>query len=137
MSPAEAVAITEEPNWIALWATLKVADDGYEVLLMKWRRWHHVVVDEQKRLAPSIDGMIALAEMGIMPVHTHRPPGMFAEQIDAHCWLVSQGRAWRIRGIEDKTLMLDSFGEQWQIDLSRAKWEKYCEAAAAVLEAAQ
>ena len=39
----------------------------------------------------------------------------------------SQGRAWRVLGIEDKMLMLDSFGEQWQIDLGKAKWEKYCE----------
>jgi hypothetical protein len=32
-------------------------------------------------------------------------------------------------------LLLDSFGEQTQVDLSRAKWEKYCEKACEVLEA--
>jgi hypothetical protein len=29
--------------------------------------------------------------------------------------------------------MLNSFGEEKQIDLSRAKWDKYCEAHAALL----
>ena len=51
------------------------------------------------------------------------------------CWFVSEGRSWRILGIEDKMLMLNSFGEEWQIDLSRAKWEKYCDSWAAALEA--
>ena len=51
------------------------------------------------------------------------------------CWFVSEGRAWRILGIEDNMLMLNSFGEEWQIDLSRAKWEKYCDSWAAALEA--
>ena len=32
-------------------------------------------------------------------------------------------------------LFLFSFGEQRQIDLSKAKWDKYCEHHAAVLEA--
>ena len=38
-------------------------------------------------------------------------------------------RAWRIVAVEDRTLLLDSFGEQTQVDLSRAKWGKYCEKA--------
>jgi hypothetical protein len=64
-----------------------------------------------------------------------RLEGLFQEQIDDHCWFVSEGRAWRITGIEDKMLLLFSFGEQWQIDLSRAKWENYCAHHAAALEA--
>ena len=35
MSPAEAVAVTEEPKWLELWDALKHGDDGYEVLLLK------------------------------------------------------------------------------------------------------
>ena len=48
----------------------------------------------------------------------------------------SPSAGWRIRAIEDqRTLILDSFGEQMQIDLNRANWKNYCETAAAVLGA--
>ena len=137
MSPKEAAEITEEPDWLALWDALKVADDGYEVLLLKWRRWHwtpgieyrdnHGDMRVQKNLAPSVDGVIALANLGIFPRLTDRPPGLFEDQHDDHMWLVTEGRAWRVVGIEDMTLHLDSFGEPRQIDLSKAKWDKYCE----------
>jgi hypothetical protein len=58
---------------------------------------------------------------------------VFEEQSDAHCWLISQDRAWRILGVEDGMLMLNSFGDEWQIDLGRAKWAGYVEKAAAAL----
>ena len=51
------------------------------------------------------------------------------------CWFVSQGRAWSIVGIEDKTLFLDPPSDKKEIDLSRAKWDSYCDHYAAVLEA--
>ena len=70
-----------------------------------------------------------------MPLTSRGRQTLFEEQIDDHCWFVSEGRAWRILGIEDNMLMLNSFGEEKQIDLSRAKWDKYCEAHAAALEA--
>ena len=44
-------------------------------------------------------------------------------------------RAWRIIAVEDRMLILESFGEPTQVDLSRAKWEKYCDKAAEVLSA--
>jgi hypothetical protein len=147
VSPAEAVAVTEEPNWRDLWRALKAADDGYEVLLMKYRRWHwtpgieyrddHGQTRVQKNMGPSVDGVIALSKLKIFPpTIPENPLTSFAgEQHDGHMWFLSQGRAWRILGIEDKMLMLDSFGEQWQIDLNKAKWEKYCEAARKALEA--
>ena len=141
MSPAEAAESLDEPNWSELWATLKVADDGFEVLLRKWREWHFTPIEIdgvwKKKMAPSVDGVIALAQLGIMAHSglTERSPGAFEEQVDAMCWFVSQGRAWRVLGIEDHMLMLNSFGDEKQIDLSRAKWDKYCEAAAAALEA--
>ena len=88
-------------------------------------------------MAPSVDGVVALAQLGVMPprMTPDRPPSPFEEQQDDHTWLVTEGRAWSIVGIEDMTLFLDSFGEQRQIDLSRAKWENYCAAWAAALEA--
>jgi hypothetical protein len=81
--------------------------------------------------------MIALAHLGVMPPRTlaDRAPGPFEEQHDDMCWLVTEGRSWRILGIEDKTMFLDSFGELRQIDLAKAKWEKYVEGHAAMLEA--
>ena len=134
MSPKEAVEIIEEPNWRDLWSALQHSDDGYEVLLTKWRKWNYVVVDGRKQLAPSVDGAIALARMGLYPKSNH-PPGIFVEQHDDHMWLVTEGRAWRIVAIESKTMVLDSFGEPKQIDLTRVKWNRYCDGHAAVLEA--
>ena len=141
MSPAEVAESLDEPNWSELWAALKVADDGFETLLRKWREWHFTPTEidgvPKKKMAPSVDGVIALAQLGIMAHSglTERPPGAFEEQVDAMCWFVSQGRTWRVLGIEDHMLMLNSFGDEKQIDLSRAKWDKYCEAAAAALKA--
>ena len=143
MSPKEASEILNEPNWAAQFADSGGSEIAFENILTAWRKWHWtpVVVDgvEKKKMAPSVDGVIALALVGIMPPRTlsDRLPGPFEEQIDDHCWFVSEGRAWRILGIEDKMLCLNSFGEEKQIDLTRAKWENYCAHHAAVLEAMQ
>ena len=52
-------------------------------------------------------------------------------------WLTMSQRAWRIVTVESRVLFLESFGEQTQVDLSRAKWEKYIEKAVEVLDAAR
>ena len=138
MSPAEAAAITEEPDWVQVFKDRGAGEMAFENLLLEWRKWHFKRLDDgRKMMAPSVDGVIALAILGVMPPRTlpDRPPGPFEEQIDDHCWFISEGRAWRILGIEDKMLMLNSFGDEWQIDLTRAKWEKYTAAWVQALEA--
>ena len=138
MSPAEASAITEEPNWVQMFADSGGSETAFENLLLDWRKWHFTPLDDgRKKMAPSVDGVIALALLGIMPPRTlpDRPPGPFEEQVDDMCWFISEGRAWRILGIEDNLLWLNSFGDEKQIDLTRAKWENYCAHHAAVLEA--
>ena len=137
LSPAEAGAITEEPDWAQLFKDRGGSEIAFENLLIEWRKWHWTPTDDgRKKMAPSVDGVVALALLGIMPPKTlYGPPGLFEEQHDDHCWLVTEGRAWRILGIEDMTLILDSFGEGRQIDLSRAKWDKYSAAWAAAFKA--
>lgn len=128
MTPADAGKILAEPDWLDLWDRLKVADDGFEAILRKWREWHFSpAADGKKKLAPSIDGLVALANLGIMPLrnHTEGQGTLFEEQHDDHCHLITEGRSWRILGIEDKTLFLNAFGEERQIDLSKAKWTQY------------
>ena len=138
MSPAEAAAITEEPDWVQVFKDRGSTESAFENLLIEWRKWHFAPLDDgRKKMAPSVDGVIALALLGIMPPRTlpDRPPGPFEDQVDDQCWFVSEGRSWRILGIEDKLLCLNSFGEEKQIDLTRAKWDSYCAHHAAVLEA--
>ena len=139
MSPAEAAAITQEPDWVQVFKDRSSTEMAFENLLLEWRKWHWTPLDDgRKKMASSVDGVIALALLGIMPPRTlpDRPPGLFEEQIDGQCWFVSEGRAWRVLGIEDKMLMLNSFGEERQIGLEPAsKWTKYCELHAAALEA--
>ena len=140
MSPAEAGELLDEPDWAELWkvtpgrgrwfrnAPAPLAQMDFTPL------WIDGV--QKKKLAPSVDGVIALAQLGIIAISglTERPPGAFEEQADAMCWLSISGRAWRIVGIEDHMLFLNGFGEEKQIDLNKAKWEKHTEAAVAVLE---
>ena len=138
MSPADIAASLDEPNWIEQWNVLKAADDGFDALLRQWRRWHWspVEVDGRQRKRPAhwVDGVIALAQIGIMPPSNLAPrSGVFEPQIDAHCWLISKERAWRIVGVQDRILELNSFGDKWEINLSRAKWDDYVAAASAAL----
>ena len=137
MSPAEAGAITEEPDWVQVFKDRGGSEIAFENLLLDWRKWHFTPLDDgRKKMAPSVNGVVALAILGIMPPKTlYGAPGLFEEQIDDHMWLSISSRAWRILGIEDRMLFLNSFGEEKQIDLNRAKWEKHTEAAVAVLEA--
>jgi hypothetical protein len=141
MSPAEAGKVLEEPDWAALFEERASSDFAFEEILTAWRRWHWtpVTIDgaEKKKPAGAVEAMIALAHLGVTPPRrlAERPPGLFEEQHDDHMWLVTEGRAWRIVGIEDMTLFLDSFGEPRQVDLAKAKWNKYCEGHAAALEA--
>ena len=143
MTPQEALEILDEPDWVAEFALTSRDDVAFETLLTRWRRWHWTPVvyrnEEKKNPAPAVDGVIALAGLGIMPPRTlkDRPPGLFVEQQDAHCGLIISQRWWRIVGIEDKTLFLDSFGEPKQIDLSKASWEKHNEASLVFLYAGQ
>jgi hypothetical protein len=70
MTPKEIEASTAEPNWLKQWQLLKCADDGFEAILSQWRRWHWTPIEvdgEMKKKAASMtDGVIALAQLGIM-----------------------------------------------------------------------
>jgi hypothetical protein len=155
MSPAEAAAIDlEEPDWrerfedhCLRWPRLpryRAEDSAFEATLTDWRRFHSSEDESEgkRRPAPAVEGIIALARLRLFPPRNlikdiPRDGKLLEEDLgDAHMWLQIAGRAWRIVAIEDKTLILDSFGEQKQIDLSRAKWTAYTEAALAALRAA-
>jgi hypothetical protein len=158
MSPFEAGQVDiEEPNWLEVfeenkkrWPRLPdylACDSAFEAVLKRWRRFHStpiVVNGEDKRQpAPAIDGIVALAELRIFPPRftikdvPRTDDGGY--QQDDHCWLSISGEQWRITAIEDKMLLLEKGFEDepatMQIDLSKAKWTKYIEAAVSVLEA--
>ena len=133
MSPAEAGALLEEPDWAMLFADRGSTELAFENTLREWRAWHWTPVGDKKRPAGATEGIIALALLGVMPPRSlpDRPPGLFEEQHDDHCWFVSEGRAWRVVGIEDRMLMLRSgfSEEERQIALDPLeRWAKYCEA---------
>ena len=75
MTPAEIDLSPTEPDWLAQWRILRVADDGFPAILRQWRRWHwtpiEVVVEGETRLMKkpgrATNGIIALALLGIMP----------------------------------------------------------------------
>ena len=113
---------------------------------MRWRQWHATPVEisgqPRKQLAPQADAVIAFATLGLfpprdMPDHlAPRAPGRFEEQLDDHVWVISkESRAWRITGIEDKTMFMGSFGETKQFDLSKANWDGYVQLRVAELKA--
>ena len=140
--PLEAAESLEEPNWAELWKRLQAADDGFETLLRRWREWNFTPIEIngvwKKKMAPSVDGVIALARLGLMPLRSSpdRPPGL-VRGADRCSLLVPVARAAHGASWASRTTCccLNCFGEEKQIDLSRAKWDKYCEAAAAALEA--
>jgi hypothetical protein len=155
MTPHEAGAVEyEEPDWkvrfeehVLRWPKLPAylaRDSAFEATLSDWRRfhWSPVEVDGKlkKRPAGATEAIVALAKLGIMPPRSLREDiprdGELHEPDigDDHCWLQVAGRAWRIVGIEDRMLILDSFGEGKQIDLNRARWDNYTEAAAQMLD---
>ena len=139
MSPKEASEILDEPNWNEEFKKRGSDDYAFESVLTSYRRWHWTPIEingeAKKQAASATDGIIALALLGVMPPRslTERRPGHFEAQVDAHCWFLSKGRAWRVWGILDGWLIVNSFGEEWHIDLKKAKWESYVEQAAAAL----
>jgi hypothetical protein len=156
VTPREAGLIElEEPNWrerfeehCLRWPKLPrylAEDSAFEATLSDWRRFHWTPVEVEgklkKRPAGAVEAIIALAKLGIMPPRSLREDiprggGCYEPDLgDDHCWLQVAGRAWRIVTIEDKMLILDSFGEAKQINLTSARWENYIEAATATLEA--
>lgn len=151
MSPKEAgLLVIEEPNWQEVFLEHKTRwprlpdylaeDSAYEATLKDWRRFHKETVDGKDTPAPVANGIVALTVLGIYPPRSlindiPRGGQCFEEQYDAHMWLVMSQRAWRIVAIEDRMMIFDSFGEQTQVDLNRAKWEKYTEKAVEVLNA--
>jgi hypothetical protein len=150
VSPAEAAAIElEEPDWrerfeehCARWPKLPrylAEDSAFEETLKEWRRWHR---DEHGQAADAYTGMVALAVLKILPPRSlikdiERTGECYQEQHDDHMWLIMSQRSWRIVALESRTLFLESFGEKTQVDLSRAKWEKYTEKAVEALMAQQ
>jgi hypothetical protein len=156
VTPREAGLIElEEPNWRERfeehkkrWPKLPdylACDSAFEAVLSDWRRFHWTPVEVEgklkKRPAGAVEAIIALAKLGIMPPRSLREDiprggGCYEPDLgDDHMWLQVAGRAWRIVTIEDKMLILDSFGEAKQINLTSARWENYIEAATAMLEA--
>jgi hypothetical protein len=155
MSPAEAGAVEfEEPDWrerfedyCARWPRLEryqQEDEAFEATLKDWRRFHWTPVEvngETKRQpAGAIEGMIALAKLGVMaPRSTLKDvprTGAIGYQHDEHVWLQVAGEQWRVTAIEDHILFLEGMdGDKKQIDLTRAKWNKHIDAAVAILEA--
>ena len=151
-SPAEAGAIDiEEPDWrevfeeeCAQWnLPCELAEDNaFEATMRRWRRFHATPIEGSDRRMPAlaIDAMVALAGLRIFPprftIKDVPRDGVTGYQADDHCWLQIAGEQWRIVGIEDRMLLLERMdGETKQIDLNKAKWAKYTEAAVAMLDA--
>lgn len=149
MSPAEAGAIElEEPDWrerfeahALRWPRLPrylAEDNAFEATMKDWRRFHRV----EKQTPSAVEAMIALAILNIYPPRflikdVPRTDDMGYQQ-DEHMWLSIRGEQWRITGVEDRILHLEKRYEDkpetMQIDLNRAKWGKYVEAATALLD---
>jgi hypothetical protein len=160
MNPAEAAAVEyEEPDWrarfeeqCARWPKLPrylAEDAAFEAVLSRWRRFHSTPVEiggkQLRQPAGAVEAMIALAKLKIMPprsVWNEIPHGDVVEgfQHDAHMWMSYAQEQWRITAIADRMLHLEKMSfddktETKQIDLERARWDKYVEAAVAVLNA--
>jgi hypothetical protein len=157
MTPKEAGAIDlEEPDWRVHFEahggdSLQwfVQERAFEATLREWRRFHSswVEIDGKAKRDPASApaGIIALAKLEIMPPRftvkdvPREEAGGY--QCDDHMWLSIAGEQWRVAAIEDRILCLEKWMEDnsrpetKQIDLNRAKWEKYTEAAIAALGA--
>jgi len=159
MSPAEAGSVLfEEPDWRALfeeqcarWPKLPrylQEDSAFTEVLRQWRRFHWTPIEVdgalKKNPAGAVEAIIALAKLQIMPPRSAwqdipRTGIVEGYQSDDHMWLSIAGEQWRITAIEDKMLCLQkgfqADVETKQIDLNRARWDKYIESAVGVLDA--
>lgn len=158
LSPADAMAVElEEPNWqirfeehLTRWPKLPsymAEENAFEATLKDWRRFHFTwgeVEGKKAKIYPGAPaGCIALAQLRIFPPRfTFKDVPRTDEsgfQADDHMWLSIAGEQWRITALEDRVLHLEKRFEDKpeakQIDLNRARWDKYIESATAVLEA--
>jgi hypothetical protein len=159
MSPAEAGAIEyEEPDWKALfeeqcarWPKLPrylQEDSAFTEVMRRWRRFHWTPIEIEgewkKNPAGATEAIIALAKLGVTPPRSawqDIPHGIVVEgyQYDDHMWLSIAGEQWRIVSLEDRIMILEkgfqADRETKQIDLNRARWDKYTEAAVEVINA--
>lgn len=158
MSPADAAAILiEEPDWRALfeeqcarWPKLPrylAEDSAFPEVLRQWRKFHWSPIEirgELKKLpAGAVEAIVALAKLGVMPPRSAwndiPRDGETGYQSDDHMWLSISQEQWRIVAIEDRVLHLQkgfqADVERKQIDLTQAKWDKYCDAAKMALDA--
>jgi hypothetical protein len=156
MTPAEAAAVElEEPDWVELfneecarWPRLPrylQEDSAFPEVMRRWRRFHAAPAAPGQRIpAPAAEAIVALAKLGVMPPRSawNDIPRSDATgyQHDDHCWMSYAGQQWRITAVEDRIMHIekmsfDDKSETQQIDLNRARWDKYVEAAFAVLDA--
>jgi hypothetical protein len=160
LTPAEAGAVRlEEPDWhelfeqqCARWPRLPrylQEDSAFEEVLRQWRRFHFTwgeVDGKAKRIFPDAPaGCIALAKLGIFPprflIKDVPRTDAGGYQADDHMWLSINQEQWRITAIEDRMLHLEKGFEEprqtMQIDLNRARWDKYNESASQALWGSQ
>jgi hypothetical protein len=156
VTPREAgEAELEEPAWRAVfeeecqrWPKLPrylAEDNAFESTMRRWRQFHFTWIEfggkAKRQPAGATEAMIALARLKIFPARfliKDVPREKFGGyQADEHMWLSIRQEQWRITGVEDHMLCLEKRFEDkpetMQIDLAKAKWTKYCEAAAASL----
>ena len=152
MTPKEAGGVElEEPDWrqrfeehANRWPKLPpylAWDNAFEATMCEWRLFHFTWVEvggkAKRNPAGATEAMIALAQLQIFPARfqTKDVPRTDASgyQADDHMWLSINHEQWRITAVEDKMLCLEKRFEDkpetMQIDLGRAKWSKYCDAA--------
>jgi hypothetical protein len=160
MTPREAGAIElEEPDWsarfeehCARWPRLPrwlAEDNAFEATMREWRKFHFTWIEVQgkpkRSPAGATEAIIALAKLKIFPprfLHKDVPRDESGGyQADDHMWLSVNQEQWRITGVEDKMLCLEKGFEDkpetLQIDLSKARWNKYVAAAVMVLDMLQ
>jgi hypothetical protein len=160
MNPREAGEVEyEEPEWREVfeeqcarwprWPRYLQENAAFEEVLSRWRRFHSTPVEVdgewKRRPASAVEAMIALAKVKVMPPRSAwnsipHGDGVEGFQADDHMWLSLAGEQWRIVAIEDhllhlKKMSFDNKIETKQIDLDRARWINYIDAAVAVLGA--
>ena len=156
MTPREAGEIElEEPDWRERFEEhanrrpklppYLAWDNAFEATMREWRLFHFTWIESggkaKRRPAGATEAMIALAQLKIFParfLHKDVPrQDASGYQADDHMWLSINREQWRILGVEDKMLCLErrfeDKPETMQIDLAKAKWEKYCVAASQAL----